>query len=92
MLVKHAAQKGLSAQAYKANKLLCGKISLASISIIISLTLKILKACQKKGNRKPSSSQIIHRDSHIHSISARISTPTSFPMVCGLENTNVHVS
>lgn len=33
-----------------------------------------------------------YRDSHIHLISARISTPTSFPMVCGLENTNVHVS
>lgn len=33
-----------------------------------------------------------YRDSHIHLISAHISTRTSFPMVCGLENTNVHVS
>lgn len=32
------------------------------------------------------------QDPRIHSISARISTPASFPVVCGLENTNVHVS
>lgn len=33
-----------------------------------------------------------YRDSQTHLISARISTPASFPVVCGLENTNVHVS
>lgn len=33
-----------------------------------------------------------YRDSHTHLISARISTPASFPVVCGLGNTNVRVS
>lgn len=85
--VRHAVHKSES------QYVILYKISSASISFIDSLTLKILEACQRglqKIQQFPDHTQ--YRDSRIHLISARISTPTSFPMVCGLENTNVHVS
>ena len=85
--------RSLSVQAWKVNTLFCEQY-LEQVAVLLSAWLSKSKGTAERELHKmqqfPDHTQ--YRDSRFHLISARISTPTSFPMVCGLENTNVHVS
>lgn len=93
MLVRQAVQKSVW-PGLKSQHTILQKVSLTSISVCCQQNFANSKGMPERGLQKPQRfpDPAQHRDSRSHLISARISTPTSFPMVCGLENTNVQVS